>query len=356
MAKERNLGLDLCRIISMLGVIVLHIFGEGGVLKNVISGSSSYWIAYSLEALAYSSVSLFALLSGYLNSSREKYSTRRLIELLGCVVFYTIIIEIVVRIVYPPAFGGVVSDFIGILRQFDGAYWYISCYAALFLLFPFINKFLNILTDKQLRILCWLLFFVFSVIPSFASIDFFGMNNGFSCAWLLICYIWGAAYKRGAVKLFEKYEWCVILTDLIIILVLMLCFSLLPLNTKTYMISYVSPFVVLNAMMILQWGIRFQGKPSERISKTVIFCSQMAFDVYILHCHRHIFNEVITNRFIPIASLTPLLIIPVTLLCAIIIYLCGMITGYIRTCLFTTRYVRKFFIRLYSRLDQRLNV
>lgn len=32
--KERNYGIDLLRVISMIGVMALHVLGHGGVLAN----------------------------------------------------------------------------------------------------------------------------------------------------------------------------------------------------------------------------------------------------------------------------------------------------------------------------------
>ena len=43
--KERNLGIDLLRMISMFLIVILHIQGHGGILENVVSLSTNYEIA-----------------------------------------------------------------------------------------------------------------------------------------------------------------------------------------------------------------------------------------------------------------------------------------------------------------------
>ena len=44
-SKERYLGIDLLRVISMMGVLVLH-FNSSGILSSVSVRSSQYWVAW----------------------------------------------------------------------------------------------------------------------------------------------------------------------------------------------------------------------------------------------------------------------------------------------------------------------
>ena len=59
------------RIISMFGIIILHILGAGGNLRGE-ADSLNYWVVWFLEIMAYCSVDLFALLSGYLSCDKKK--------------------------------------------------------------------------------------------------------------------------------------------------------------------------------------------------------------------------------------------------------------------------------------------
>jgi hypothetical protein len=52
----------------MLMVVVLHILGQGGVLKTARPLSVEYEIAWFLEILCYCAVNCYALISGYAGS------------------------------------------------------------------------------------------------------------------------------------------------------------------------------------------------------------------------------------------------------------------------------------------------
>ena len=43
MNDNRNYGLDIARIIAMCGIIILHILGQGGILKNIHMDNEKYW-------------------------------------------------------------------------------------------------------------------------------------------------------------------------------------------------------------------------------------------------------------------------------------------------------------------------
>lgn len=73
--KERNYGIDLLRIVSMIGVMTLHILGHGGVLDNTKILSFNYDLAWLLEVCAYCAVDCFVLISGYVSvQARHKGS------------------------------------------------------------------------------------------------------------------------------------------------------------------------------------------------------------------------------------------------------------------------------------------
>ena len=54
--KNREYGLDLARIVSMVGIIILHILGSGGLLANNNPGIGKYWVYWYIEIFSFSSV------------------------------------------------------------------------------------------------------------------------------------------------------------------------------------------------------------------------------------------------------------------------------------------------------------
>ena len=59
--NKRNYGIDLLRIVSILGVVFLHVLGHGGILAAV-KNETQFATAWFLEILAYPAVNCFVLI------------------------------------------------------------------------------------------------------------------------------------------------------------------------------------------------------------------------------------------------------------------------------------------------------
>ena len=71
--QERNWGIDMFRIVSMLLVVTLHVMGQGGVLSYSKGINNNF--AWLFEVGAYCAVNCYALISGYVGvKSKFKYS------------------------------------------------------------------------------------------------------------------------------------------------------------------------------------------------------------------------------------------------------------------------------------------
>ena len=90
MKQERNYGIDLLRIVAIYMILILHILGQGGVLKNIWIEADCYEAAWTMELMAYCAVNCYALISGYVGlNSRFKLSNLFLIW--GQVVFISVV-------------------------------------------------------------------------------------------------------------------------------------------------------------------------------------------------------------------------------------------------------------------------
>ena len=70
--RERNYGIDLLRLVSMLYVVILHVLGQGGVLGAVAEGSAQYQIAWFLEVWSLCAVNIFGIISGYVGFTEKE--------------------------------------------------------------------------------------------------------------------------------------------------------------------------------------------------------------------------------------------------------------------------------------------
>lgn len=87
--KERNLGVDLLKIVSMLMIVTLHMLGHGRILENLPFMSHSYRAAWMLEIICYGAVNCYALISGFLLAH---CNARKLFGLWLQVMFYSLLV------------------------------------------------------------------------------------------------------------------------------------------------------------------------------------------------------------------------------------------------------------------------
>ena len=65
--KQRNVGIDVLRVVSMFLIIMGHILMQGGVLSAYLNEGIQvgYYFFNTIYVLAYCGVKCFALVSGY---------------------------------------------------------------------------------------------------------------------------------------------------------------------------------------------------------------------------------------------------------------------------------------------------
>ena len=64
--EERQSSIDFLRIMSMLGIVGVHVLNNGGVVESLDHFSVTGIIIYIIRAICYTSVDLFAMITGYL--------------------------------------------------------------------------------------------------------------------------------------------------------------------------------------------------------------------------------------------------------------------------------------------------
>ncbi len=332
-------ALDILRIVSMCGIVTLHFLGQGGLLE--FNGKmNQYAMAWFLEICAYCSVNLFAMLSGYLCYGKRKFNAHRMIELIGCTLFYTVFITSFFLAVNPAVFNGFKDVVISLFPAIDGRFWYITCFIPLLVLEPFYNVFLEKLTVQQHEKLCIILFVFFSVIPSVFMVDFFSTVGGYSFVWLSICYIFGAYLKRNHSKCVSPKWYIIGFFGCAIFLLAgnMFAYQLFHGNPR-YLVAYTSPVVVCMAVCVFRVFENISNAKIPDWMKPVLAdLSAVSFDVYILHSHVVIYNNIIQGNFVWIHNYS-FVLMPVLLGCAVVL------------CYFVLALVGKVRMMIFNKLD-----
>lgn len=327
MNQERNYGIDLLRIVAIYMVLVLHVLGQGGIIWNLSNTSQNYIVAWALELMAFCAVNCYALISGYVGI----YSKFKLSNLL---LLWTQVALVSIGSLIVFACAGVeigITDLKNAcLPVSSGTYWYFTAYFCLYLLMPFLNKFILETDGKILGHLLVALLFLFSVMSTVFSRDMFLVNNGYSAVWLIVLYVVGGVLRKYQNKIKIKthilicgYFGSVFLTLLskIVIEFLNERFSF-ELYDDFILIRYNSPTMIISSVCLV---LLFAKMNLTRIVKAIKLVSPTTFGVYIIHSEPFIWTYIIGGRFANFKELMPVqFVLSVVSVAAIIFILCSV--------------------------------
>ena len=300
MKKERNYGIDLLRVISMLFVVILHSLGQGGILNNVVIDSNQYMCGWFLKSFVFCAVNIFALISGYVaytgKDKRVKYS--RFFNLWMQVVFYGLLITIIFNIIKPELV--TTNNYIeAILPVLNNSYWYVTAFAGLYILMPFLNKAINYCEESTLKKLFVSILIIFSTFATYFGI--FDLNRGYSFVWLVLMYIMGAIIKKcdigKNIKTYQAFLGILVLS-LITFLYRIYSNEYKVLNRtieKDLLINYTSPTILgISILYVISFS---KFKFNDSIKNIITFFSTSAFSIYIINTNVFIWFNVMENLF-----------------------------------------------------------
>lgn len=290
--QERNYGIDLLRIVSMLMVVILHLLGKGDVLGSGGGVSFRYASAWMFEAAAHCAVNCYALISGYVGvQAKYRYTNFAMLWLHGF--FYSVLLT-VPFLIFKPETRSLWTLVSAVLPIFRGQWWYLTAYAFLFLLMPMLNFVVRNVPKKQFRAVLTVVFaavFVSNVLSSFNAADF-GLDDGYSALWLALLYLLGGYIREydpfsdvSSKKLVLLYAGAVLLTWGLKIGVEFF----LPNGISghaiphSFLYSYLSSTVVLSAVALLTLFSRMRIRGGA--VRSIGFFAPLSFGVYLIHEH-----------------------------------------------------------------------
>ncbi|WAT23973.1 acyltransferase [Aerococcus urinaeequi] len=163
----RKSNFELLRIVSMLMIVALHYFnGEmGGALKQQTFGETNYFITLMLVSFSIVGVNIFVLITGYFMANTKSIILAKPLGLLIQMTFYAVIFYLIGLWLGYYEFN-VIHSAISIFPFLKGYRWFIETYIILYTLSPFINRGLDTLSHKDIKILLSILLIFFSIWPS----------------------------------------------------------------------------------------------------------------------------------------------------------------------------------------------
>jgi surface polysaccharide O-acyltransferase-like enzyme len=209
-------------------------------------------------------------------------------------------------------------------------YWYVSAYAGLFFIIPWINKLLQSCSKQEASRLAFILLAVFVIYVTFANRigSHFTLSGGYSFVWLTILYTIGAWMKKCSIQnccsnriLLFGILGCILLTWI----------DKVPVNQGLF-VDYTSLTVVFIAFALVSIFSKLQLKG---LCKKVVICfAPAAFGVYLIHVQPLIWDYIMQDAFVWIAESAWWLLVIQVLLSAFCIFVCCLIIEKCRLLIF----------------------
>lgn len=171
-SKSRNSSIELLRILAMLFIVISH-YSVHGQLQIADASITFNRLLLNLAKTGGLGVDIFVLISSYfLVNSSLKF--KKVLKLIFQVLFYSALIYFLFVIAGLKTFE--VKEFIRcLLPATTNQYWFFTVYLVLYLIHPFLNKFIENITEKQHLMLILFSVFIWSIIPTFLNgYNFYG--------------------------------------------------------------------------------------------------------------------------------------------------------------------------------------
>ena len=258
MKAQRQINLEILRILCMLFIVTGHVSARGGILQQF--------------SIAPHAVNCFVLISGYFLIN-ARFKAERVLRTLVETIFYTFTISIVLYLCDKASIQDVAKSIMPIAPTMF-SYWFVNKYLGVLLLSPFICRACCNLTKRQYQILLISLLLInSSLLKVFPFGELFG--NGFSLLWMITVFITGGYLRLHAPKF--KY-WGI--TTICLLILYNICNIY---GQSIIVLSYNSLITYALAITTFMWFNNLSIPNTGAVSKTTTFIAPHVFAAYLIH-------------------------------------------------------------------------
>ncbi|MBR5321485.1 MAG: acyltransferase [Clostridia bacterium] len=279
--KERNIGLDILRILAMFLITARHYLGYSGVIDTIGFSTANGIIANVLSAFTITAPNLFVLISGYFLVN-SKFKLNRVIKIWAETFFYSVLFFAVGLLLNRGDFSASSLVF-AFLPFISRHYWFSVAYIALVVVSPILNKAINALSEKEHKLIVivgGILLSGWTTIVYFSQGVVTGGNRGL--LWFMYLYFIGAYINLYKEKIKVNTINIVLILSSLLILIL---YS--PLVTK---IAFIKNFPVKSddsifslilsvALFVICLNIRLKN---DTVKKAIVAFATSSFGVYLI--------------------------------------------------------------------------
>lgn len=293
MKQNRNKGLDLLRIVSMMMVIGLHFFSHSGLRDAISQGSPNWYLSNLLFSFCNVCVNCFVLLSGYFQCEAS-FKLKRVVSTWVQAACYSVGIYLLYCLLKGNFSLSVLLDSTLVVTM--QRYWFVTSYIIMYALSPFLNCAIAQMNKKTHFLCCCVLLGLFCVLANIVYInDFAYLEGGYSPIWFCTLYI-TAAYIRKYVAVNPKHRFPALAGYL-------LCASMIAI--ERFAATAITPLIfgsvkldslfcsnnsIMTAAASISLLMFFRTVEIRKTAavKVIGFFAPLAFGVYLIHEHSSI--------------------------------------------------------------------
>lgn len=282
--QNRNYGIDLLKIISMINIINLHINNHTRHLR-LNPKHPKYKQVYRLEAFSFWPVNAFGLISGIIGYKRYKFLN--ILYIWFEYLFYSTILSLYLFCINLTSKKDLFLSFfpLGIYRH-----WYVNAYFFMYLFLPFIANQINSMNKNLYTKMVLFYFFFYSIYHTIIKYylrktNYDYINNGYSSLWLLVLYIVGGYIGRFYIQkcfLQNIIFLCIyFITSFISSEYIFYSFKKYKFSNKIFL-EYYSPTIIIQAISLIFFFSNLTIKKQFFI-KIILFFNPLNFNVTLIH-------------------------------------------------------------------------
>jgi len=327
MKKERNIGLDLLRILLAIAVIIVHFNAEEtGRVASSVHWLPMKFLVYGMNSVVTPAVNIYVIMSGYfayLYMKSYKQVVSSLVKLWFCLVFFSVGGAVFVSFLST----GSVSFLIVVKRLFPlitGEWWYMSVYFATLLISPFMNKAVNSFGKSDSFLFLGAMLLVCSILPFFTKFNEpLGVNLGYSFIWFILLYYTGAVICKYFNYIQSKWYLLSYFGLALINVMVGYIASKIEILAGYGLSTYNSIILYLQAIFCFLWFKNLTIK-NFRLNKIITYLSGLSLASYIFHCQTDI-GSMIWRELSPSQYADNIKLIPVFIITVLGIYIVSIL-------------------------------
>ena len=283
---KRNSKIELLRIISIVFIVLSHyVVHSGANIHDLSFGINK--IILEISILGNIGTMLFVLISGYFLINSNEVKLKKIIHFWLQVFFYSFFIYLLLLLINKENFD-IKNLILNLFPITFKRYWFATTYFILYLFHPYINKFLNSLSQKEHFNFIIIGVVIFYLLSTITTMDYYGNE----LLYFLIIYVIGAylsKYKNNF--LYSNCNYLkIMISSIVLIFLSIILFEILGFKF-TFFNNHSTYFSNMNSIFVLLFSVSLFAlftKQKQSSNKIINSISSLVFGIYLISDNKYL--------------------------------------------------------------------